>query len=189
VAGHSDRPFFFIQIFMQKPFDKSNWKDALFVFVIIATAIFLFFGMSGCNPIKRVLSNQAKRDQMAAEIIKLGYCINDTTIVEIHDTTMTTDTIDVPVIITDTLIQNDTLIIWETKFKDIIKTRVITRQVNQVVVDSAKVQVLTRELAQTKAALADSNVRRKQWRTQFGAAFSALIFAMISIVILIKYRK
>jgi hypothetical protein len=174
---------------MQRPFDKSNWKDALFVFVIIATAIFLFFGMSGCNPIKRVLSNQAKRDQMAAEIIKLGYCINDTTIVEIHDTTMTTDTIDVPVIFTDTLIRNDTVFFWETKYFDIVKTKVVTQKIDRVIVDSAKVQVLTRELAQTKAALADSNVRRKQWRTQFGAAFSALIFAMISIVVLIKYRK
>ena len=157
----------------------------MFVFVIIATAIFLFFGMSSCNPIKRVLSNQAKRDQMAAEIIKLGYCINDTTIVEIHDTTTTTDTIDVPVIFTDTLLQNDTLIIWETKFKNIVRTNVITKQVNQVIVDSAKVQVLTRELAATKAALADSDVRRKQWRNQFGA----LIFAVICIVILIKYKK
>ena len=174
---------------MQRPFDKSNWKDALFVFVIIATAIFLFFGMSGCNPIKRVLSNQAKRDQMAAEIIKLGYCINDTTIVEIHDTTTTTDTIDVPVIFTDTLIRNDTVFFWETKYFDIVKAKVITQKIDRVIVDSAKVQVLTRELAQTKAALADSNVRRKQWRTQFGAAFSALIFAMISIVVLIKYRK
>jgi hypothetical protein len=174
---------------MQKPFDKSNWKDALFVFVIIATAIFLFFGMSGCNPIKRVLSNQAKRDQMAAEIIKLGYCINDTTIVEIHDTTTTTDTIDVPVIITDTLIRNDTVFFWENKYFDIVKTKVITKQVNQVIIDSGKVQVLMRDLAQTKAALANSDVKRKQWRTQFGAAFSALIFAMISIVVLIKYRK
>ena len=174
---------------MEKPFNKSNWKDALFVFVIIAIAIFLVLGMSSCNPIKRVLGNQAKRDQMAAEIIKLGYCINDTTIIEIHDTTTTTDTIDVPVIITDTLTRNDTLIIWETKFKNIVKTNVITKQVNQVVIDSAKVQVLTRELAATKAALADSDVRRKQWRNQFGAAFSTLIFAVICIVVLIKYKK
>lgn len=174
---------------MQKPFSKPDWKDALFVFVIIAIAIFLVLGMSGCNPIKRVLSNQAKRDQMAAEIIKLGYCINDTTIIEIHDTTTTTDTIDVPVIITDTITKNDTLIIWETKFKNIVITNVVTKQVNQVVIDSAKVQVLTRELAATKAALADSDVKRKQWRNQFGAAFSALIFAVISIVVLIKYKK
>lgn len=174
---------------MQKPFNKSDWKDALFLFVIIATAIFLFFGMSGCNPIKRVLSNQAKRDQMAAEIIKLGYCINDTTIIEIHDTTTTTDTIDVPVIFTDTLRMNDTLVFWETKYYDIVKTKIVIKQIDRIVIDSAKAQVLTKELAETKAALADSDVRRKQWRNQFGAAFSALIFAVISIVVLIKYKK
>ena len=174
---------------MQKPGTRSNWKEALFFFVIIATAIFLFFGMSGCNPIKRVLSNQAKRDQMAAEIIKLGYCINDTTIIKIHDTTTTTDTIDVPVIFTDTLLRNDTVFFWETKYFDIVKTNVITKQVNQVVIDSGKVQVLMRELAAIKTALADSDVKRKQWRNQFGAAFSTLIFAVICIVILIKYKK
>lgn len=189
MAGHLDRLFFFRTIFMQKPFSKSDWKDALFIFVIIATAIFLFFGMSGCNPIKRVLGNQGKRDQMAAEIIKLGYCINDTTIVEIHDTTTTTDTIVVPVVIVDTLMQNDTLVIWKTEYKNIVTTKVITQQVKQVIIDSAKVQVLMRDLAATKTALADSNVRRKQWRTQFGSAFSALIFAVICIVILIKYKK
>lgn len=159
---------------------RQNVKEALFFFIIIATAIFLFFGMSSCNPVKRVLSDKAKRDQIAAEIIKLGYCLNDTTII----TTTTIDTIDVPVIITDTLLRNDTLIIWETKYKEIVRTKVITK----VVIDSARIIVLNKELADIKLKLADSEVRRKQWRTQFGAAFSALIFAVISIIVLIKYH-
>lgn len=163
---------------------RENVKEALFFFIIIATAIFLFFGISSCNPVKRVLSDKAKRDQMAAEIIKLGYCLNDTTIIELHDTTTTIDTIDVPVIITDTLLRNDTLIIWETKYKEIVRTKVITK----VVIDSARISVLNKELADIKLKLADSEIRRKQWRTQFGAAFSALIFAVISIIVLIKYH-
>lgn len=164
--------------------NQNNIKEAIFFFVIIATAIFLFFGMSGCNPIKRILSDKAKRDQMAAEIIKLGYCLNDTTIIELHDTTTTIDTVDIPVIITDTLLRNDTLVFWETKYYDIVKTKVITK----IVIDSARINILNKELADIKLKLADSEIRRKQWRNQFGAALSALIFAVISIIVLIKYH-
>ena len=172
-----------------EPKNKQAFEDVIFYFVLIATAILIIIGSAGCNPVRRVLKDPAKRGEMAAEIIKLGYCTNDTTIVEIHDTTLTIDTIDVPVIIVDTLRMNDTLVLWQTKYFDIVKTKVVIKQVDRVVVDSARVQVLQKELAETKAALADSEVRRKQWRNQFGAALTTLIFAIVSIVVLIKYKK
>lgn len=172
-----------------EPKNKQALKDVIFYFILIITVVFIIIGSQGCNPIRRVLKDPAKRSQMAAEIIKLGYCTNDTTIVEIHDTTVTIDTIDVPFIVVDTLRMNDTLVFWETKYFDIVKTKVVTKQVDRIVIDSAKVQVLEKELAETKGALADSEVRRKQWRNQFGAALSTLIFAIISIVVLIKYKK
>lgn len=172
-----------------EPKNKQALKDVIFYFILIITVVFIIVGSQGCNPVRRVLKDPAKRGKMAAEIIKLGYCTNDTTILEIHDTTLTIDTIDVPVIIVDTLRMNDTLVFWETKYFDIIKTKVVTKQVDRIVVDSAKVQVLEKELAETKAALADSEVRRKQWRNQFGAALTTLIFAIVSIVVLIKYKK
>ena len=168
---------------------NQNWEDAIFYFILIATVLFIFFGTVSCNPSKRILRNPVKRDQIAAEIIKLGYCINDTTIVEIRDTTTTIDTVDIPVIITDTFTRNDTVFFWETKYLDIVRTNVITKQVNQVMIDSGKVQVLMRDLAQTKAALANSDVRRKHWRNQFGAAMTTLFFAFVSLVVLIKYKK
>ena len=172
-----------------EPKNKQALKDVIFYFILIITVVFIIVGSQGCNPVRRVLKDPEKRGQMAAEIIKLGYCTNDTTIVEIHDTTLTIDTIDVPVIIVDTLRMNDTLVFWETKYFDIVKTKVITKQVEHIVIDSAKVQVLQKKLAETKSALADSDVRRKQWRNQFGAALTTLIFAIISIVVLIKYKK
>ena len=135
------------------------------------------------------MRNPVKRDQIAAEIIKLGYCINDTTIVEIWDTTTTIDTVDIPVIITDTFTRNDTVFFWETKYLDIVRTNVITQKIDRVVIDSARVNVLNKELAQTKAALADSDVRRKHWRNQFGAAMTTLFFAFVGLVILLKYKK
>lgn len=172
-----------------EPKNKQTFEDVIFYFVLIATAIFVFVGSQGCNPVRRVLKDPAKRGEMAAEIIKLGYCTNDTTIVEIHDTTLTIDTIDVPVIIVDTLRMNDTLVFWETKYFDIVKTKVITKQVDRVVIDSAKVQVLEKELAYMTASFKDADAKRKQWRNQFAASLLALIFSITSIAVLIKYKK
>jgi hypothetical protein len=169
--------------------NKHDLQDAIFYFILIATAIFIVLGSSGCNPVKKVLKDPKHTAVMAAEIIKRGYCTNDTTIVEIHDTTTTIDTVDVPVIILDTLVKNDTLVFWETKYYDIIKTKTVVKQVDRIVIDSSKIKVLEKELQETKAALKDNDVKRKQWRNQFGAAMTCLLFAVIAIVALIKYRK
>ena len=172
-----------------EPKNKQALKDVIFYFILIITVVFIIVGSQGCNPVRRVLKDPAKRGEMAAEIIKLGYCTNDTTIVEIHDTTLTIDTIDIPVIIVDTLRMNDTLVFWETKYFDIVKTKVVTKQVDRIVVDSAKVQVLKKELAYMTASFKDADAKRKQWRNQFAASLLALIFAITSIAVLIKYKK
>lgn len=35
-----------------------------------------------CNPVKQVLSDKEKFDQVAEEVVRRGYCINDTVVVE-----------------------------------------------------------------------------------------------------------
>lgn len=169
--------------------NKHDLQDAIFYFILIATAIFIVLGSSGCNPIKKVLKDPKRTSVMAAEIIKRGYCTNDTTIIQIHDTTTTIDTVDVPVIILDTLQLNDTLIFWETKYYDIIKTKTVVKQVDRIVIDSARINVLENELKQWKTKFADVDQRRKNWRNQFGAAMTCLLFAVIGLVVLIKYKK
>jgi hypothetical protein len=169
--------------------NKQDLQDAIFYFILIASVIFIFLGSVGCNPVKKVLKDPKRTSVMAAEIIKRGYCINDTTIIQIHDTTTTIDTIDVPVIILDTLQLNDTLIFWETKYYDIIKTKTVVKQVDRIVVDSARINVLENELKQWKTKFADVDQRRKNWRNQFGAAMTCLLFAVIGLVVLIKYKK
>ena len=169
--------------------NKYDLQDAIFYFILIATAIFIVLGSSGCNPVKKVLKDPKHTSVMAAEIIKRGYCTNDTTIIQIHDTTTTIDTVDVPVIILDTLQLNDTLIFWETKYYDIIKTKTVVKQVDRIVIDSASINVLENELKQWKTKFADVDQRRKNWRNQFGAAMTCLLFAVIGLVVLIKYKK
>lgn len=169
--------------------NKHDLQDAIFYFILIATAIFIVLGSSGCNPVKKVLKDPKRTSVMAAEIIKRGYCTNDTTIIQIHDTTTTIDTVDVPVIILDTLQLNDTLIFWETKYYDIIKTKTVVKQVDRIVIDSARINVLENELKQWKTKFADVDQRRKNWRNQFGAAMTCLLFAVIGLIVLIKYKK
>jgi hypothetical protein len=169
--------------------NKHDLQDAIFYFILIASVIFIVLGSSGCNPVKKVLKDPKRTSVMAAEIIKRGYCTNDTTIIQIHDTTTTIDTVDVPVIILDTLQLNDTLIFWETKYYDIIKTKTVVKQVDRIVIDSSRINVLENELKQWKTKFADVDQRRKNWRNQFGAAMTCLLFAVIGLVVLIKYKK
>ena len=41
-----------------------------------------FILLIGCNPVKQVLRDKAKLDLVAKEVIKNGYCVNDTTVIE-----------------------------------------------------------------------------------------------------------
>jgi hypothetical protein len=59
----------------------------------IALFILVFLLMGSCNPVKIVLNNNQKFEKVAKEVVKRGYCINDTVIVD--------------VVKIDTLIQNN----------------------------------------------------------------------------------
>lgn len=41
----------------------------------------IVFLLSGCNPVKSVLKDRIKLDAVAKEVIKLGYCVNDTVVI------------------------------------------------------------------------------------------------------------
>jgi len=46
-----------------------------------------------CNPVKRVLKDQTKFNQVAEEVIRRGYCVNDTIIEIVTDTVYKTDSV------------------------------------------------------------------------------------------------
>jgi hypothetical protein len=98
----------------------------------------------GCNPVRFVLRDAPSFRIVADEVIKRGYCLNDTTYVyntdtlEVHDTTT--------MVYVDTAVVNDTTYFWETKFQTITKVKTIRDSIKSVVIDSAQVQVLRRQL-------------------------------------------
>lgn len=54
----------------------------------------IIFLLAACNPVKRVLKDQEKFDQVAEEVIRRGYCVNDTTtITEVRDSIVYRDSI------------------------------------------------------------------------------------------------
>jgi len=132
-----------------------------------------------CNPVKQVLKDSVKFEAVADEMIKRGYCLNDTIYkfrtdtLEVHDTTLVVDTL--------FEVRNDTAYFWETKFQTITKVRTIRDSVKSVVIDSAQVQVLRKQLAAANglkdAAVKDMKGLRKI--IQIGAAACAVFFLLL----------
>ena len=132
-----------------------------------------------CNPVKLVLKDPVKFEAVADEMIKRGYCLNDTIYqhssdtLEIHDTTT--------MVLVDTTVINDTTYLWETKFQTITKVRTIRDSIKAVVIDSAQVQVLRKQLAAAnvlkEAAVKDMKGLRKI--LQIGAAAAAVFFLLL----------
>lgn len=126
--------------------------------------------LSSCNPIKKVLNDPAKFAIVKDTVLARGYCVNDTSFVYISDTLEVTDTL--YEVMTDTLVINDSLVFWDTKYKTIFKTRTIRDSIKSVVVDSAQVQVLRKELAVAK--------EDKKWKKMFfWAIASAIAFFLL----------
>jgi hypothetical protein len=132
-----------------------------------------------CNPVRQVLKDPVKFEVVADEMIKRGYCLNDTIYqhssdtIEVHDTTN--------MVLVDTTVINDTTYLWETKFQTITKVRTIRDSIKSVVIDSAQVMVLRKQLASAnvlkEAAVKDMKGLRKI--LQIGAAAAAVFFLLL----------
>jgi hypothetical protein len=103
-------------------------------------SLLLLILLVSCNPVKQVLNDKAKFDQVAAEVIRQGYCATDTLLIVKSDTIVKIDSL--IEIYSDTTIINDTayVTLWETK--NFTKTFVIHDTLRSVIVDNAHVRQL-----------------------------------------------
>jgi hypothetical protein len=141
--------------------------------------VLILLVLVSCNPVRQVLKDPVKFEAVADEMIKRGYCLNDTVYqhssdtLEVHDTTT--------MVLVDTTVINDTTYLWETKFQTITKVRTIRDSIKAVVIDSAQVQVLRKQLAAANglkdAAVKDMKGLRKI--LQIGAAACAVFFLLL----------
>jgi len=106
--------------------------------------LLLILVLFGCNPVKQVLNDKAKFDQVAAEVIRQGYCATDTLLIVKSDTLVKVDSL--IEVYSDTTIINDTayVTLWETK--NFTKTYIVHDTLRSVIVDNARVKQLQTDI-------------------------------------------
>jgi hypothetical protein len=102
--------------------------------------LLLLILLVSCNPVKQVLRDPKKFDQVAAEVIRQGYCANDTLIIVKSDTLVKVDSL--IEVISDTTIINDTTYITNWQTRNFTKTLTIHDTLRSVIVDNARVRQL-----------------------------------------------
>lgn len=135
----------------------------------------------GCNPVKQVLRDQDKLEQVAKVVVKGGWCANDTTFITKSDTLVEVDTLIRIDTETYTQIVNDTTYITKWKTIEIIKSVTIHDTLKSYIVDNARVRLLQAD----SARLSNDSItwegkakRRQLW-----------IFALIGVWLLIRYLR
>lgn len=102
--------------------------------------LLLLILLISCNPVKQVLNDKAKFDEVAAEVIKQGRCANDTLVVVKSDTIVKVDSL--IELRSDTTIINDTAYVSIWNNRDYTYTFVVHDTLRSVVVDNARVRQL-----------------------------------------------
>ena len=143
--------------------------------------IFLIILFVSCNPVKQVLRDQDKLEQVAKVVVKGGWCANDTTFITKSDTLVMVDTL--VRIDTETFseIINDTTYITKWKTRDIIKSTTIHDTLKSFIVDNARVRLLQADstrLSNDSITWEGKAKRRQLW-----------IFMLIGMIALYFYLK
>ena len=137
-----------------------------------------------CNPVKQVLRDQDKLEEVARVVVKGGWCANDTTFIVKSDTLVEVDTLVRIDTLTDTYVLNDTTYITNWKTRDIIKSVTIHDTIKSFIVDNARVRLLQADstrlinLANDYKSKADS---RLNWLIS--------LLVLIALFIYLKLRK
>lgn len=140
---------------------------------ILISLIFLV----SCNPVKQVLKDREKLDQVAEVVVRAGYCANDTIIQTKSDTTIVTDTLFEAISDTLFLTNKDTIRVPKTVT---IRQKITIRDtVRSVVVDRAKINVLEKDVLVLKDKLSDAEkLAKKRWWYLFWIILAILAYLL-----------
>lgn len=155
--------------------------DPLNILLIALILVFFIFWLLSCNPVKQVLNDRSKFEQVAKEVIKSGMCANDTTFIVKSDTIVDVDTLVRVDVETHTEIINDTTYITNWKTRDIIKSTTIHDTIKSFIVDNARVRLLQADSSRLAYELNEwegKAKRRQLW-----------IFLLIGVIALYFYLK
>jgi len=160
---------------------KIDWV-AVFCWFLLLTLFAVW--ITSCNPVKKVLSNREMFDEVAKEVVKSGYCANDTTIITKSDTTIMVDTL---TLIEDKFtveVVNDTTYITKWKTDVVTKKVTIHDTIKTVVVDNARIKLLQDELIK-------ANDERLNWKERANKMFGYLLLLIcgIGVYVFLKFKK
>lgn len=141
---------------------------------ILLLSLFLL----SCNPVKRVLKDRERFEELAKEVVRSGYCASDTIIQTKSDTLVTYDTIYEKGAEID-IYRTDTLRIPLTK--KITKTITIRDTIQKVVIDNARIKLL-------KADLAVISQKVEEYKDKAQTRLLWLILLLIAILVRILYK-
>jgi len=146
--------------------------------------IILFLLFVSCNPVKQVLRDQDKLEQVAKVVVKGGWCANDTTFITKSDTLVEIDTFVNVKMQIDTQKVNEFVYITNWKTRDIVKSITIHDTLRSYIVDNARVRLL-----QTDSARLTTEVI--QWKGKADSRLNWLIslLVLIALFIYLKLRK
>ena len=142
---------------------------------------FLLLILFGCNPVKQVLRDQEKLEEVAKVVVKGGWCANDTTFITKSDTLLVIDTLIRVDVETHTEIVNDTTYITNWRTRDIIKSTTIHDTIKSFIVDNARVRLLQTDSSRLAYELNEWEGKAK--KRQFW------IFFLIGIIVAYLYIK
>lgn len=156
--------------------------DPVWVLVMIYVAAIYMMLMASCNPVKRVLKDKNKLDQVAEVVVRSGYCANDTTIVTKSDTLYSFDTITDTQL--ETFVRNDTIFKTQFKNKTVTKTVTIKDTIQKVVVDNARIHVLQKDLA-----VSEEKLKAEQEESKKRLHWIIMLILIISGYLVLKYYR
>ena len=145
--------------------------------------ILLLILLIGCNPVKQVLRDKDKLEQVARVVIAGGWCANDTTFITKSDTLIEFDTL--VEVHTDIQIRNinDSVYVTNWKTKNIIKTLTIHDTLKSYIVDNARVRLL-----QTDSARLSNEVIRWEGKAKRRQLWIFLLIGVIGAYFYIKSK-
>lgn len=125
-----------------------------------------------CNPVKKVIGDKEKFDEVAKEVIRRGYCVNDTVVVEkIKDSIVYKDSVierikNIPCKDFDTTIRRATISVrsgvltYSAKDSLVYRVRIITNNIR----DKSRENILSRDIANRDSIITarDMSVRGLQ---------------------------
>ena len=152
--------------------------------LIVMGLLLLFLWVTSCNPVKQVLRDQDKLEQVAKVVVKGGWCANDTTFVVKSDTLVEVDTLVRIDTLTDTYVLNDTTYITKWKTRDITKSITIHDTIKSYIVDNARVRLLQADSARLTNEVIE-------WKGKADSRLNWLIslLVLIALFIYLKLRK